>query len=273
MTNSMEKFEHLTSILKKMDRVAIAFSGGVDSTFLLKVALDTLGKNNVIAVTVASPIRFDDESKNSQKIARDMGANHIVVSSNELEDDNFAKNDSLRCYYCKYSIFKKLKGIANENGINSIADGTNYDDVLSDYRPGLKALKELGISSPLKDAELTKSEIRVLSKEMNLSTWNKYPETCLATRFPYGISITFEKLEKVSKMESYLTSLDLKVHRARYHDDKTLRIEVIPEDIQKIVDKRLEIVKIAKSLGFNYVSLDLEGYRSGSLNEVLTNGR
>ncbi len=273
MANLTEKSENLKSILKNMGRVAIAFSGGVDSTFLLKVALDTLGKDNVVAVTVTSPIRFNDESEKSRKIANDMGANHIIVSSNELEDDNFAKNDLLRCYHCKYSIFKRLKEIANEKGIISIADGTNYDDVSNDYRPGLKALNELGISSPLKDAELTKSEIRVLSKEMNLSTWNKYPETCIATRFPYGIRITSEKLEKVSKMESYLSSLDLKVHRARYHDDKTLRIEVVPEDIQKIVDKRIEIVKIAKSLGFNYVSLDLEGYRSGSLNEVLKNDR
>ncbi len=144
---------------------------------------------------------------------------------------------------------------------------------MNDYRPGLKALTELGISSPLKDAELTKSEIRNFSKEMGLPTWDKQPETCLATRFPYGTRITTDKLEKIRKIEFYLSSTGLKVHRARYHDEKTLRIEVMPDEFQIILEKKFEIVKLAKSLGFNYVTLDLEGYRSGSLNEVLKNGR
>jgi uncharacterized protein len=271
--NSAEKLENLKSIIRKTEKIAVAFSGGTDSTFLLKVAKDILGKDKVLAVTVISPIRFEDEIKKSTQIAKDLGIRQIIVDSNELEDENFAKNDALRCYYCKYSIFKDLIKIAKENGVKFVADGTNYDDFLNDYRPGLKALTELGISSPLKDAELTKSEIRNFSKEMGLPTWDKQPETCLATRFPYGTRITTDKLEKIRKIEFYLSSTGLKVHRARYHDEKTLRIEVMPAEFQIIIEKKFEIVKLAKSLGFNYVTLDLEGYRSGSLNEVLKNGR
>jgi len=148
-----------------------------------------------------------------------------------------------------------LKDIAQEKEIEYVLDGTNYDDVSGDYRPGLKALKEFGIVSPLKDAGLSKKEIRLLSKELGLSTWDKAPETCLATRFPYGIRITAGRLEKI-----------------RYHDDRTVRIEVLPEEMMKIMDKREEIISKLKALGFNYITLDLEGYRSGSLNEVLKNG-
>jgi len=271
--DSTEKLENLKSIIRKMGKVAVAFSGGTDSTFLLKVAVETLGKDKVLAVTAISPIRFENEIKMAIQITRDLGVKQIIVELNELEDENFVKNDALRCYYCKHSIFKSLIEIAKENGIDFVADGTNYDDLLHDYRPGLRALEELKISSPLKEARLTKSEIRNFSKEMGLPTWNKEPETCLATRFPYGTNITNDKLEKVRKIELYLNSLGLRVHRARYHDDKTLRIEIMPDEFNLIMGKRFEIVKLAKSLGFNYVTLDLEGYRSGSLNEVLENGR
>lgn len=271
--DSTEKLENLKSIIRKIGKMAVAFSGGTDSTFLLKVAADTLGKDKVLAVTVTSPIRFEDEVKMAGQIAKDLGVKQITVDLNELEDENFVRNNALRCYYCKHSIFKSLIKIAKENEIEFVADGTNYDDVLHDYRPGLKALEELKISSPLKDARLTKSEIRNFSKEMGLPTWNKQPETCLATRFPYGTSITSDKLERVKKIELYLSSLGLRVHRARYHDDKTLRIEIMPDEFNLFMEKRFEIVKLAKSLGFNYVTLDLEGYRSGSLNEVLENGR
>jgi uncharacterized protein len=267
-----EKFETLKTDLRTMKRVLIAFSGGVDSTFLLKVANDLLGKENVIAVTASSSVRFTDEFESALKIAKKMNAKCLTVKTHEIDDDNFVKNDELRCYYCKYSIFKTLKDIAQEKGIEYVLDGTNYDDVSGDYRPGLKALKEFGIVSPLKDAGLSKKEIRLLSKELGLSTWDKAPETCLATRFPYGIRITAGRLEKISTIESYLKTLDLKVHRARYHDDRTVRIEVLPEEMMKIMDKREEIISKLKALGFNYITLDLEGYRSGSLNEVLKNG-
>ncbi|MGC8611792.1 MAG: ATP-dependent sacrificial sulfur transferase LarE [Athalassotoga sp.] len=264
-----EKIEYLRSSLIKMKNVVVAFSAGVDSTFLLKFALDTLGRDNVLAVTVSSPIRFENESSQAVKIAKELNVRHVIIDLDETKDGNFAKNDPLRCYYCKYLTFSKLKEFARKDGIEFVIDGTNYDDVSKDYRPGLKALSELGIFSPLKDAQLTKKEIRELSKQMNLPTWDKFPQTCLATRFPYGMEITMERLKKVSKIESYLETLGLKVHRARYHDDRTLRIEVLPEDFSKLMDSKNEIIMMAKEMGFNYITLDLEGYRSGSLNEVL----
>lgn len=266
--NSIEKLENLRSIIRRAGKIAVAFSGGTDSTFLLKISADVLGKDKVLAITIASPIRFETEIRNSVQIARDLGIKQIIVEANELENDDFSKNDVLRCYHCKYSIFKNLIEIARKNDIDFVADGTNYDDVLNDYRPGLRALEELKISSPLKDAQLTKSEIRNFSREFGLPTWDKQPETCLATRFPYGIRITNDKLEKIRKIESYLSTL-VKVHRARYHDDRTLRVEVMQDELGIILENRVELLKLAKSLGFNYVTLDLEGYRSGSLNEVL----
>ncbi|BBJ28848.1 ATP-dependent sacrificial sulfur transferase LarE [Athalassotoga saccharophila] len=263
-----EKIEDLRSSLIKMKKVVVAFSGGVDSTFLLKFALDTLGRDNVMAVTVSSPIRFENENSQAIKIAKELNVKHMIIDLDETMNEDFAKNDPLRCYYCKYMTFSKLKEIAQREGM-VIVDGTNYDDISKDYRPGLKALSELGILSPLKDTKLTKEEIRELSKQMNLPTWDKFPQTCLATRFPYGTRITMEKIGKISKMESYLETLNLKVHRARYHDERTLRIEVLPEDFSKLMENKDQIVKMAKEMGFNYVTLDLEGYRSGSLNEVL----
>ncbi len=251
-----------------MKRVMVAFSGGVDSTFLLKVSRDVLGFDNLLAVIGRSGIRFEDELKSAISLAESLDVRYTIIETEELKNEKFIKNDELRCYYCKFALFRTLKEIAKSKEIYFVLDGTNYDDVSGDYRPGIRALKEIGISSPLKDAELTKAEIRVLSKNLNLPTWNKSPETCLATRFPYGIQINSERLVKISGVESFLASLNLKVHRARYHDDHTLRIEILPQEMDKIMNRREEVVKKIKVLGFNYVALDLEGYRSGSLNEV-----
>ncbi len=263
------KYETLKKSLKDMEKVMVAFSAGVDSTFLLKVARDVLGRDGVLAVTASSKIRFEEDLRNAKKFADETDIDLMVVESDEMENPDFRKNDKLRCYHCKHALFSKLRDIAKEKGIEWILDGTNCDDVKNDYRPGLVALEELKVSSPLKDAGLTKDEIRSLSKDLDLPTWNRPPETCLATRFPYGIEIIPERLEKLEIIEKYLHSLDLTLDRARYQDDNTLRIEVLPEDMEKVMVNRLKIVEIAKKAGFRYVALDLEGYRSGSLNEVL----
>lgn len=265
------KYENLKLSLKNMKKVMVAFSAGVDSTFLLKAARDSLGREGVLAVTASSKIRFEEDLENAKKFAGRMDVELRVVESDEMKDPGFVKNDKLRCYHCKRLLFSDLRNLAEKEGIEWIVDGTNYDDVKNDYRPGLVALGELKISSPLKDAGLTKAEIRLLSEELSLPTWNMPPETCLATRFPYGIEITPERLEKLESVEKCLRSLDLTLHRARYQDDNTIRIEVLPKDMEEIMKNREMIVETAKKAGFKYTALDLEGYRSGSLNEVLKN--
>jgi len=265
-----DKYENLKRKIKKLGKVAIAFSGGVDSTFLLKVCKDVLGVKKVIAITVASPIRFKEDLENTRKLAKEIGVNLIEVKANELSDERFTRNDELRCYYCKLIDFSIIKETANAKGFDIVVDGTNYDDVRSDYRPGIRALKELEILSPLRNSELTKEEIRKLSKELGLKTWNRPPiGCCLATRFRYGLEITNERLEKLRKIEEYFKGFNLTLDRARYHDESTIRIEVLPEEIEVIMKNREDIVKFIKNLGFKYVSLDLEGYRTGSMNEEL----
>lgn len=264
------KYENLKERLENMRKVAVAFSGGVDSTFLLRVCRDTLGKENVIAVTVKSPIRFEKDLENVKRLASDMGVRLIEVEVDELSDERFTKNDELRCYYCKSIDFSKIKEVANIHGFEVVVDGTNYDDVRSDYRPGIRALRELGIISPLRDSELTKDEIRRLSKELELPTWNRPPiGCCLATRFRYGLQITNEKIEKLRKIENYLEKFELTLDRARYHDQNTIRIEVLPDEMNVILENRVDIVNFIKKQGFKYVSLDLEGYRTGSMNEEI----
>ncbi len=266
----MEKYERLKKDIEKAGRVVVAFSGGVDSTFLLKVCKDTLGTQNVIAVTATSPIRFQEDFENTRNLAKEMGIKLIELKVNELENELFKRNDELRCYYCKFGLLSKIKEVAKSNNIDRILDGTNYDDVRTDYRPGIRALKELEILSPLRDNEFTKEEIRKLSKEFKLKTWDRPPlGCCLATRFRYGIRINEERLEKLRKMENYLRSLGLTLDRARYHDDNTIRIETLPQEMDVIMKNREQIVKMAKGLGFKYISMDLQGYRTGSMNEVL----
>ncbi len=266
----MQKYEKLKEEIGKMKKVVVAFSGGVDSTFLLRVCKDTLGIQNVIAVTITSRIRFQEDLENSKLLAKEMGVRHLEIEMDELKDERFTKNDELRCYYCKLGLLSKIKEIAKFNKVNYILDGTNYDDVRTDYRPGIRALEELGISSPLKDYKFTKEEIRELSKKLKLKTWNRPPlGCCIATRFRYDLEINKERLEKLRKIENYLRSLELTLDRARYHDEHTIRIEVLPQEMDVIMRNREQIVKMVKSLGFKYVSLDLQGYRTGSMNEVL----
>jgi uncharacterized protein len=263
-----DKLKELENILTDMDSVLIAFSGGVDSAFLLKVACTVLGKN-VTAFTAVSPTYVAGELEGAKKLTSEMGVNHIIIESNELEVPNFSQNDFRRCYYCKKELFTVAWEKANELGLKHVAYGSNLDD-LHDYRPGMEAAKEMGVSSPLIDAHLSKADIRELSKGLKLDTWNKPPLACLSSRFPYGTTITPDKLKMVEDAEAFLHEKGFLHCRVRYHGD-TARIEVDPEDIQNLLESSIRnaVVKRLKEIGFTYVTVDLEGYRSGSLNEVL----
>ncbi|AKA67364.1 ATP-dependent sacrificial sulfur transferase LarE [Clostridium scatologenes] len=269
--NIQTKLQNLKSDIKSMNKLIIAFSGGVDSTFLLKVASDVL-KDNVIAVTARSSTYPEREFNEAANFIKSIGARHIVITSEELDIEGFSKNPVNRCYYCKKELFSKIRKIADENNIHYIADGSNVDD-LGDYRPGLKAINELGVVSPLREAGMTKNDIRALSKEMKLPTWNKPAFACLSSRFPYGQEITREKLQIVDKAEQYLLDLGFKQLRVRYHDEisKIARIEVSPDERKKFFDEPLmdRIYDEFKKIGFDYVTLDLKGYRTGSMNETI----
>ena len=262
---SISKLDQLKTNLKKMGSVAIGFSGGVDSTFLLSVAHEVLGEN-VIAVTGVSSTFSQKENEEAECFTSNIGIKHVFVDSEEIENDDFSKNSKNRCYFCKKELFSKIKQAAEENNISFVLEGSNADDV-TDYRPGFKAIKELNVVSPLRDAGLTKEEIRNFSKDMGLPTWDKPAFACLASRFPYGISITKERLKIVEKAEEFIRSLGVKQFRVRYHNE-IARIEVSKNDFQLILIHSDEIVREFKKLGFKYITLDIEGYRTGSLNEV-----
>ena len=263
-----EKFEKLKNYLSSLESVVVAFSSGVYSTFLLKTAHDVLG-DKVIAVTAES-CSFPKRELNEAKLfCQKEGIKHIVVESEELEIDGFCKNPVNRCYLCKKELFEKITEIAKENNIKNIVEGSNIDDN-GDYRPGLQAVSELNIKSPLRYAELNKNEIRELSKKLELNTWDKQSFACLSSRFVYGEEITKEKLSMVDKAEQLL--LDLGFHQLRVRIHGTIaRIEVLPDEFPELIEEknRLKIVTEFEKYGFTYISMDLKGYRTGSMNETL----
>jgi pyridinium-3,5-biscarboxylic acid mononucleotide sulfurtransferase len=263
MTN---KLNQLKEIIKTYGKAAVAFSGGVDSTFLLKICMDVLGKENVVAVTASSETYTLTEVEFARSMASGLNANHIIFETDELSDKNFLSNGKDRCYFCKKNFYSKLIRIAGSENILYVIDGANSDDN-KDYRPGIKAAFELGIKSPLMEAGFTKENIRRFSKEMGLCTWDKPANPCLASRLPYGSTITREKLLMVAQAEDFIRSLGFRITRVRHHD-KIARVEVSSSEIARFCqdDIRNKVVKRLKEMGFTWVAIDLEGYRMGSLN-------
>lgn len=262
------KLEELKRYLKTLKSVAVAFSSGVDSTFLLKVAHEVLG-NQAIAVTVKSRLFPQRELEEAQEFCEREGIRHIVCPVEELKIEGFSQNPPDRCYLCKKELFSQIQRIADDNGVEHVVEGSNLDDD-GDYRPGRRAIAELGIKSPLHEAKLTKQEIRELSKEMGLSTWEKPSFACLASRFVYGEVITEEKLQMIDQAEQLLMAMGFRQFRVRIHGQMA-RIEVLPEEFDKLMQRenRERIVTDFRNYGFTYVTMDLSGYRMGSMNETL----
>ncbi|HRZ86619.1 MAG TPA: ATP-dependent sacrificial sulfur transferase LarE [bacterium] len=281
MSQVLEKYAKLQASIAETGSLLVAYSGGLDSTFLLRVAHDILG-DKVLAVTARSSTYPEREYNEAAAYAKAIGARHVVITSEELDIPGFSENPKDRCYYCKKELFTKLRAIADEHGIARIADGSNVDD-LGDYRPGRTAARECAVRSPLADAGLTKMEIRQLSKQLGLATWDKPSFACLSSRVPYGDRITPDKLRMIDEAEAFLIAAGFRQVRVRHHGD-TARIEVPKQDIVRMLDDgmRSRVVEKLKGLGFAYITIDLEGYRTGSMNEVLlrkeksremTNGR
>ena len=263
-----DKLAQLKAIFSEMDRALVAYSGGIDSTLVAKVAFDVLGEKS-LAVTANSPSLMPEDFADAQDQAMAMGIAHEVVQTHEMDNEQYTSNPVNRCYFCKSELHDTLRPLANEMGYEYVVDGLNADDLL-DYRPGIQAAKERGVRSPLAEVGITKLEVRELSKYLGLPWWDKPSQPCLSSRFPYGELITTEKLHRVGRAERYMRDLGYRNLRVR-SDGDTARIELMPEEIQGFVAQvnLPDIVAAFQALGFSYVTLDLEGYKSGKLNRVL----
>lgn len=262
------KYEELKRFIRPLGRVVVAFSGGVDSTLLLKVCVDVLSRENVLSFIGSSPVHPERETHEAINIAQELGADYVVVHTEEMENTHFTTNPRDRCYYCKSGLIDQIREVAQGRGFTYIVEGSNVDDE-GDFRPGSRAVSEKGVLSPLKSAGLTKQEIRELSRILNLPTHDKPSSACLASRIPYGTDITRDILRQIELSEEFLQGLGLRQVRVRYHGE-VARIEVGDKDIAIIMNHRAEICEGLKALGFIFVTLDLQGYRTGSLNETPT---
>ena len=264
-----KKLEELKNIFAEMEKALIAYSGGIDSTLVAKVAYDILG-DKALAITAVSPSLLPEDLEDARIQAAVIGISHEEVKTNEMENQNYTSNPINRCYFCKSELHDTLKPLALKRGYFYVLDGVNADD-LRDYRPGIQAAKERGARSPLAEVGISKFEVRQLAKDLDLPWWDKPSQPCLSSRFPYGEEITLEKLQRVGRGERYLRNLGLKSLRVRSEKD-TARIEILPEKIKEFV-LTIDLPKLVKKFqefGFIYVTLDLEGYRSGKLNQVLS---
>jgi uncharacterized protein len=267
---SQEKIEALNQIISGYGKVAVAYSGGIDSTLILKVSHDCLGEG-AVAITAVSPSLPAYELGQAQAIARQIGAPHILIQSQEVEDPRYLENTPSRCYFCKSEVYTQLIRRAAELGIETLVDGTNADDA-GDHRPGLQAARQQGVRSPLQEAGLNKAEIRQLGRQLGLPNWDKPAAACLSSRIPYGTRISLGMLSQVEQAERALHDLGLGQLRVRHHD-QIARIEVEVGDFDRLLAHREEIIAAFQEIGYQYVTLDLAGFRSGSMNEILHHPR